>query len=145
MGKRFLATLRGIFDTATPILIPRKTTASQHLLKSPIEIQNHFINKMSSIDSLKRKKDTSKKVYITSLVQKEYPQDHCHGHGACSSGARGGHSRLGQRLSRGHVLGLGCLGCRGLGLREAVVLEVFEAGPVVVLVVPQPQGMPQKV
>jgi hypothetical protein len=26
-----------------------------------------------------------------------------------------------------------------------VVLEVFEAGPVVVLVVPQPQGMPQKV
>ena len=36
------------------------------------------------------------------------------------------------------------LGCRGLGLREAVVLEVFEAGPVVVLVVPQPQGMPQK-
>ena len=142
MGKRFRATLRGIFDTATPILIPRKTTASQHLLKSPIEIQNHFINKMSSIDSLKRKKDTSKKVYITSLVQKEYPQDHCHGHGACSSGARGGHSRLGQRR-RGHVLGLGCLGCLGLG--EAVVLEVFEAGPVVVLVVPQPQGMPQKV
>ena len=61
MGKRFRATLRGIFDTAAPILIPGKTTALQHLLKSLIEIQNHFINKMSSIDSLKRKKRHIKK------------------------------------------------------------------------------------
>ena len=95
---------------------------------------------MSSIDFLKKKE-----------VQQEDPQDHCHGHGAagtCSSGARGGHSRLGQRLSGGHVLGLRCLSGRGgLGLGQAVLLELFEAGPVVVLVVPQWHqffgGMPQ--